>query len=131
MKIVAKMTIASRKFPIGPAAPPRRGGGARLREEAAPPLVGVHGRDGVRVGNAGDILVAEEFDVTAERNGRDLPAGAGPVVEPDELGPESDRKDQHLDTAPARDQEMAELMHEDDDRQNEQKRQDDADHDMP
>src|SRR5215510_16104708 len=93
----------------------------RLVKEAAPLLLGGHGRNGGLVGRAGGVLVAEELDVAAERNGGDLPARAMAVVEADELGAKADGEGQHLHAAPAGDQEVTELMKEDDDRENEQK----------
>ena len=66
------------------------------------------------VGHAGGVLVAEEFDVAAERDGGDLPAGAVAVVEAEQLRAEADGKRQDLDAAPAGDEEMAELVEEHD-----------------
>jgi hypothetical protein len=43
------------------------------------------------------------------------------IVEAEQLGTEADRKYQNLDPAPARNQEVAELMEEDDKREDEQK----------
>ena len=74
------------------------------------------------VGHAGGVVVAEELDVAAERNGRELPAGAVAVVETDNLGPETERKRQHFDAAPARDQKMAKLVKKHDNREHEKKR---------
>ncbi|MGY4294725.1 hypothetical protein ACVWXN_002820 [Bradyrhizobium sp. i1.4.4] len=101
----------------------RNDGGARadlLVMEAAGALLGRHGRE--RLGRRGRslALVAEELDVAAERDRRDLPAGAMAVVETDQLRSETEREGQHPNARPARDQEMAEFMEEHDDRQDEQ-----------
>ena len=74
------------------------------------------------------IVVAKELDVAAERDGRNLPAGAVPVVEADQFRTEADREGQHADAAPAGHQEVAKLVKEHDNRQNEQKRYQIADH---
>ena len=86
-----------------------------------------HLGDRLMVRRAGGVLVAEEFHIAAKRNGRELPARAVAVVEADKFGAETDREHQDPDAAPARDQEMAELVEEHDDRQNEQERDDIAD----
>lgn len=65
-------------------------------------------------------VVAEEFHVAAERNRGNLPARAVPVVEAHELRPEPEREGQHLHARPARDEEMAQLVKEDDNRQDKQ-----------
>ena len=52
-------------------------------------------------------------------------------LKPNELRAEADRENQHADAAPARDQEMAELVEEDHDGQNEQERHDVADNPPP
>ena len=83
-------------------------------------------RDRGLVRHAGGILVAEKLHVAAERNGGDLPAGAVAIGEAEQLRAETDGKDQHPHAAPARDQEMAELVEEHDDAQDEQKRNDPA-----
>ncbi len=79
------------------------------------------------VGHARRIVVAEELDVAAKRNGGQLPARAVLVVEADDLRAEAEREDQHLDAAPARHQEMAEFVEKHDDGEHEQERHDIAD----
>ena len=74
-----------------------------------------------RIRHARGILVAEEFHVAAERNGGDLPARAVAVVKADEFGPEADGKHQNPHAAPARDQEMPELVEEHDQAEDEEK----------
>ena len=74
------------------------------------------------VRHARGVVVAEEFHIAAERDGRDFPARAVAVVEAGNLGTEADREDQHPDAAPARHQKMAELVEEHDDGQDEQER---------
>src|SRR6266849_974295 len=69
------------------------------------------------IGHAGGVFVAKEFYIPAQWNGRELPAGAVPVGEAEELAPEPDRKHLNPNAAPSRDQEMAELVKENDDRQ--------------
>jgi hypothetical protein len=70
------------------------------------------------------VLVPQELDVAAERNQRHAPARALAIVETEKLRSEADRK--HLDghAAPARHQEMAELVEKHDDGEDEQKRHD-------
>jgi len=92
----------------------------RLVEKALPALLGRHAFDFALVGNAGGVFIPKKFDVAAERDGGNFPAGAVPVVEAGELGPETQRKRQHPYATPARDEEMAELMKENDDTEAEQ-----------
>ena len=82
--------------------------------------------DGGLVRHARGVVIPEKFHVAAERNGRKLPAGAMAIVEADELRAETHRKSQHPHAAPARDQEVAELVEEHDNAQSEQKRDDPA-----
>ena len=58
---------------------------------------------------------------------RKLPARAVPVVEADEFGAEADGERLDADAAPAADEVVAHLVHEHDDRQHEQERDDRAD----
>jgi hypothetical protein len=112
------------KFATGPAttiAAPNR-----LEEEAVAPFRLAHLRQRLLVGGARDIVVAEEFNIAAKRYRGDLPARAAAVVEADEFRSEPDRECQHAHAAPARDEEMPQLMKEDDDRKIEQERQDPA-----
>ena len=78
----------------------------------------------------GLALVAEELDIAAERDRRNLPAGAVAVVETGEFRSEAERERQHLHAGPARNQEVAELMEENDDGQHEQEGNDVADEPM-
>jgi len=98
-----------------------------LMMEALAPLGRRHGGGSGSVGRrAGDILIAEEFDVTAERHGRNLPAGAVTIVEAHDFGAEPDREHHDPHPAQARDREMSELVEKHHDRQDEQERQDPA-----
>jgi hypothetical protein len=72
------------------------------------------------IGNAGRVIVAEEFHEAAERNGRQLPARAVAVVETDDLGAKADREHHHFDAAPAGDQEMTKLVKKHDNRKHKQ-----------
>src|SRR5215470_11100719 len=100
----------------------------RLVDEALAALLLAHvGKRGL-IGNARRVLVAEELDVAAERHRGNLPAGAVAIVEPEEFRTETDGEHQYPDTTEARDQEMAELVEEYHDGQDEQKWDDVADH---
>ena len=127
MKTPAKMTIARMKFAIGPAATTAARGPTGLWTKLSCLLGLAHGGGGLMVGHARRIVVAEEFHIAAERNRGDFPARAVAVVEADDFGPETDRKHQHLDAAPARHQEMAKLMKEHDNCQDKQERDQIAD----
>ncbi len=82
----------------------------RLKEEAFGAFAIVHGFEPRRFRNACGILVAEEFHIAAERNGRDLPAGAVPIVKAAEFGTKTDGKHQNPHAAQARDHEVPELV---------------------
>ena len=69
---------------------------------------------------ARDVLVVDELHVAAERDPRDLPPRAVPVGEADDLGPEADREGLDAHPAPARHEEMAELVDEHHDGQDEE-----------
>src|SRR5581483_10107267 len=84
-----------------------------------------------RVGRTCRAVVAEEFHVTAKRNGGDFPARAVPVVKADDFGAKTDRKHQNPNAAPAGDQEMAQLMEEYDQAEDEQERHDIAEESVP
>ena len=96
----------------------------RLEEEALAPLRLAHVADRFLIRHARGVLVAEELDVAAERDGRDLPARAVAIVEAEQFRAEADREGEHAHAAPARDQEMAELVKEHHDGQHEQERHD-------
>src|SRR5262249_57165680 len=66
-------------------------------------------------------VIAEELHVAAERHGRNLPAGSASVVEAEQLRAEAERERQHFDARPAGDKEVAKLVKENDDGQDEQK----------
>src|SRR5690242_16200183 len=83
-----------------------------------------HAGDRLRVRRARLVVVAEELHIAAERDGRELPAGAVTVVEAGELRPKTDRKGQYFDAAPARHQEVAKLMKKHNNRKNEEERDD-------
>ena len=85
------------------------------------PVAFVHGGKARAIRRAGGIVVAEEFYIAAERNGRDLPARPETVVKADEFGAKSDRKRQNPHPAQARDQEMPELVEKHDQAEHEQK----------
>ena len=118
--------MARMKLAIGPAATMAARRAHRLMEEALAALGLGHARDRGLVRHARGVVIAEKLHVAAERNGRKLPAGSVAVVEADEFRTETHRKSQHPHAAPARDQEVAELMEEHDDAQSEQKRDDPA-----
>ena len=90
------------------------------------------GHAGERLGRRrrGLAIVAEELHIAAERDRRDLPAGAMAVVETGQFRPETERESQHPHARPAGDQEMAELMEENDDGQDEQEGNDVTDEPM-
>ena len=67
------------------------------------------------------------LDVAAERNRAHPPARACPVGASEQLRAEADRKDFDHDAAQPRDQVMAEFVHEDQDGQDDQERQDPID----
>ena len=81
----------------------------------------IHGVQARPIRDASGVLVAEEFHVTAERNGRDFPPRAVAIVKTDQFGAKTDRKHQYPHPAKARDQEMAKLVDEHDKAENEQK----------
>src|SRR5690606_11509865 len=85
-----------------------------LGEERVLAVLVRHAGDRVAARRAGGVLVAEELHIAAERNGRDLPARAVPVVEADQFRPEADRERLDSDATPAGDEEMAQLVKEDD-----------------
>ncbi len=118
----AKMTIASRKLATGPATTIAARGPTflwwKLTLRSSSDMVESAAVDGV----ARLALIAEEFDVAAERDRGQLPAGAVAVVEAQKFRAETDREGQDPHAGPARDQEVAKLMEEDDDRQDEQER---------
>src|SRR5262245_7473941 len=93
-------------------------------------LIGHGGKRG-RIRDTGRILVAEEFHITAEWNGGELPAGAVTVVEAEKLRTEPDGENQYPHPAPAGDHEMAELVEEHHQRQDEQERDEVAKHAAP
>ena len=114
------MTIASRKLASGPATTMAARGPTGWCTKLSLALVGAHGRNGGLIRHARGVLVAEEFHVSAEWNCRELPAGAMPIIEPEQFRAESDRKDQYPHATPAGDQEMAELVEEHHEGENEQ-----------
>ena len=103
----------------------------RLSREGALALALRHARDPGSVGSAGGVGVAGEFHVAAKRDQREAPARAVPVVETEQLAAEADREHLDVDAAPAADEEMAELVDEDDQRQDEEERQQVAEGEMP
>ncbi len=122
MKMPAKMAIASMKLAIGPGRHDRSARAHLLPGEADLLLGFAHGGAGVMVGHARRIVVAEEFHIAAERDGRDLPAGAVAVIEADEFRTEAERECEHFDAAPAGHQKVAKLVKENDNRQHKQER---------
>ncbi len=83
------------------------------------------GRELDRLGRrlARGILVVEELDVSAERNGGDAPMRAVAIVEAPQLASEADRERGHRHAAPAGNEEMPHLVHEHDRAQHEQERE--------
>jgi len=86
--------------------------------------------DFAQIRGARGVLVAVEFDVTAERYGGEPPARSVTIVEAEDLWPESDREGPDADPAPAPHQEVTELVHEDDDAEQHQHRDDICGQDM-
>jgi hypothetical protein len=70
------------------------------------------------------IAVAEHLDVTAERDGAELPAGAGAVPPAEDFGAEADREYLDPHPVPPGDQVVAELVNEHEHRQHHQKNAD-------
>ena len=91
----------------------------RLMHEAVPALFFRHGCKCHRIGNARGVLVTEEFYIPAERNSGDFPAGAMAVIEAEKLRTKANRENQHPDAASTGDEEMAELVEEHHQRQDE------------
>ena len=119
--------MVSRKLKAGPAKTVSGAFPHRLRVEGDLLLVVGQRFDLAGVRRARRVHVADEFHVAAERNGGNLPARAVAVVEADEFGTEADRERLDADAAPAADEVVAHLVHEHDDRQHEQERDDRAD----
>ena len=71
--------------------------------------------------HARGIHVADELHISAERDRRDLPAGAVAVIPPDQFRPETDREGGDSYPAPAPDPEVPEFVHEHDDREHDEK----------
>ena len=124
MKMPAKMTMAKRKFAIGPAATIaarlNTGWKKKLSARSAGSIVSRRGASGTLAG----ILIAKELYIAAERNSGDLPACAMAIIEADELRAETDREHQNPHPAQPRDEEMSELMEEDDEAEDKKKRDD-------
>src|SRR5262249_27206545 len=96
----------------------------RLEMETQRAIAGIHRLQACRVGRAAGVLVAKELHIAAEWNGGDLPACAVAIIESGKLWTKADRKGQDPNAAQPGDQEMAELMKEDDQAEDEQKRDD-------
>src|SRR5581483_1590402 len=94
----------------------------RLEEEAQRTLGRSQGVEPLRVRGARRAVVTKKFDVAAKRDRGDFPARAVPVVEADKFGAETYGKDEDPHTAQPGDQEMAKLMEEDHQAEDEQKR---------
>src|SRR3984893_7918290 len=90
-----------------------------MNEAVAALLIGHRGTPG-RSRDTRRILVAEEFPITAKWNRREFPTRAVAVVEAKKLRAESNGENQYPDPAPAGDQEVAELVEEHHQRQDEQ-----------
>ena len=105
--------------------------GHRLKHETLRFLAFVHGGKALGVRHARRILVAEEFHIAAERDGGDFPARVVAVVKANDLRPKADGKHQNPHAAPARDQEMAELVEEHDQAEDEEKGDEVPDHAAP
>jgi hypothetical protein len=89
------------------------------------PIVGVGGRRILRL--FPERIFSVHFDEAAERNGAHPPARACPVGPPEQLRAEADREDFDHDAAQPCDQIMAEFVHEDQNGQDDQERQDPID----
>jgi hypothetical protein len=83
---------------------------------------------GAHLGRAGLVRhrravgVAVEFDVAAERQRRQSPSCAMPIIEAEDFGAKAKRKGVDLNAAPPADEEMAKLVEEYDQAQDENKR---------
>src|ERR1700680_1139617 len=62
------------------------------------------------VGTAGGVGIPEKFDVAAQRDPGEFPAGALAVVEPDDLPAKTDGKRLNPDAAKASDKEMPKFV---------------------
>ena len=120
-KIAVKITIARMKLAIGPAATMAARAAKGFALEAPRPLLRRQLLERF-LARACGILVVDEFHVAAERNPGQPPARAVPVVEAHDLRTEADREGLDRHAAPAGHQEMAELVDEDHDGQDEQER---------
>ena len=81
-------------------------------------------RQRLRIGNARGVVVALEAHIAAERDRGELPARAAAIGEAGKLAAEADREGGDANSAPAGDEEMPHLVHEDDGRQHDQRRDD-------
>ena len=79
--------------------------------------LGLGPRHGLGIGHAGGIGIARELHIAAERNPRQFPARAVAVIPAGDLLAEADREGLDVDPAPARHEEVAELVNEHDDDQ--------------
>src|SRR5262249_32832604 len=100
----------------------------RLIDKTVPALLLGHVGGSRLIGNASDVVVAEEFHVTAERYGSDFPSRRPAVVEAEKVGTKTDGEHQDFYATPARNKEMAELVEKYHQRQHEQKRNNPAEH---
>ena len=75
-----------------------------------------------------EALLAVHLDEAAQRYGADLPSRARPIGAAEQLGAEADRKDLDGDAAPAGNQIVAQLVDEDEDRQDNEERQNPVDY---
>ena len=111
VKIAVKMTMASTKLAIGPAATMA----ARAPSDLPWKLVlrsSSRQRFERPLPCARCILVVDEFHIAAERDPGQPPARPVPVVEADDLRPETDRECLDRHAAPAGHEKMAELVEE-------------------
>ena len=117
--MAVKMTIASRKLAIGPAAtiaaraPSDLPWKLCLRSSSVMPSRGL-------LTCARGVLIVDEFYIAAERDPGQPPARTVAIVEADDLRPESNRECLDRDAAPAGHQEVAKLVEEHHDGEHEQ-----------
>ena len=94
----------------------------RLGKETDRPFLWRHGRGGRCIRHRGTVGVAMEFDITAERQGGQPPMRSVAIVEAKNFRSETERECIDLNTAPAADQKMSELVKENHEAQDKKER---------
>src|SRR5438552_17498536 len=84
-----------------------------------------------RIGNTCGVFVAEKFHRAAQWDSGHFPAGAMAIIEAKKLGPGTYRKNEDANTASAGNHEVAEFVEDHHERQDEQKRNQGAEHAAP